>query len=312
MKLNANCFACLINGAVKRIEDRTDEDNKSLYMRDVLRAILNEPEDTSSPCMGPALKAAYEKHFGPYPEQDYTEINRSFNRIVMDQLPEIEAAVRSEQDPILACIRYALAANYIDFTSVDVQTGELLEMLRDSARAPLDLTEYPKMLEDLSKAKKMVFLHDNCGEIVLDKLLIKLIREKYPDLEVLACVRGGPAANDATRADAEYIGLSEVATVIDNGCAITGTPLKWVSESTLHHLTTADVIISKGQGNFETTFDCGLNIYYLFLCKCALFTHLFNMERFSCTFVNNLRLQSLKEQRGIGGKNEVVVEHKKA
>jgi len=307
MKLNSACFACMINGCAAAIADRTDEDNKSLYMRDVLQAILDEPEDTSSPCLGPALKKAYEKHFGPKPEVDYTEINRSFNKLVMDQLPEIEKAVRATEDPILSCIKYALAANYIDYTAVDVTNEGLLEMLANSAKAPLDLTEYPKLLEDLAKAKKMVFLHDNCGEIVVDKLLIKLLREKFPNLEVKACVRGGPAANDAVMADAEYIGLSEVAEVIDNGCAITGTPLKWVSESTLNDLKEADVIISKGQGNFETTFDCGLNIYYLFLCKCALFTHLFDMERFSCTFVNNLRLEELKASHGIMGEAEVTI-----
>ena len=83
MKLSSNCIACLVNGCAESIKDRTDEENKSLYMRDILRAILAAPDDQTSPCFHDAFRTVYEKYFGTYPEKDYTEINRSDRKSVV-------------------------------------------------------------------------------------------------------------------------------------------------------------------------------------------------------------------------------------
>ena len=117
----------------------------------------------------------------------------------------------------------------------------------------------------------MVYLTDNCGEVVLDKMLVKLLKEMYPNLDITVIVRGEQILNDATMEDAVQIGMTDMVNVIGNGNNIAGTWLDAVSEQALKLIDQADVIIAKGQGNFETLYGCGKNIYYMFLCKCQLF-----------------------------------------
>ena len=140
----------------------------------------------------------------------------------------------------------------------------MTELLNDADRFVIDEKQYDELTDDLRKAKKMVYLTDNCGEIVMDKLLIREIQKKYPDLQVTVLVRGAEVINDATMEDAVQVGLTEVAKVISNGSDIAGTWLEEISEEAKEALEEADVILSKGQGNFETLRKCGMNIYYIF------------------------------------------------
>ena len=112
---------------------------------------------------------------------------------------------------------------------------------------------------------------DNCGEVVCDRLVIEELSRRFPSLSVTVLVRGQDALNDATREDAAQVGLDSVADIADNGCGVAGTPLEYVGEAARGLLEGADVILSKGQGNFETMHGCGLNVYYSFLCKCDWF-----------------------------------------
>ena len=100
-------------------------------------------------------------------------------------------------------------------------------------------------------------------------------------------LRGKKILNDATMEDARMIGLTEIADVIDNGTEIAGTCLELIDIKAKECIEAADVIISKGQGNFETLNGCGLNIYYLFLCKCEWFVKRFGMEQFKGVFIND-------------------------
>ncbi len=105
-------------------------------------------------------------------------------------------------------------------------------------------------------------------------------------MEITVIVRGMPVLNDAVPGDAEDVGLTDMVKVIGNGNGVAGTQRNLLSEEAEHALSGADVILSKGQGNFETIHGCGLNIYYLFLCKCEWFTKRFGMERLKGVFVN--------------------------
>ena len=141
--------------------------------------------------------------------------------------------------------------------------------------------------------KKMVYLTDNCGEIVFDKLLIRKIKEMNPELDITVIVRGGKVLNDATMEDAQMTGLSEIVEVIGNGDDVAGTILSRVSPECLEIMEQADVILAKGQGNFESLHGCGKNIYYLFLCKCDWFMRKFHAKRFQGMFVNEKRIEFL-------------------
>ena len=146
------------------------------------------------------------------------------------------------------------------------------------------------MKNDLASAKTLVYLTDNCGEIVLDKLLIETIKKQYPDLNIIAVVKGGNVLNDATLSDAKQVGLTKVAHVIDNGNDIAGTwldAIPWMTRKIIED--GADIILSKGQANYETLRFSGLNIYYLFLCKCEMFAKEFGVEQFTGMLLNEKR-----------------------
>ena len=111
----------------------------------------------------------------------------------------------------------------------------------------------------------------------------------------MVAVRGGIALNDATREDAYQVGLDQVARVTDTGVDIPGTQLSACSEAFQDLFRRADVILAKGQGNFETLWGCGANVYYLFLCKCELSTRLFRVKPLTGMFVNETRIGGLQQ-----------------
>ena len=109
----------------------------------------------------------------------------------------------------------------------------------------------------------------------------------YPELEIKVIVRGAPVLNDVTKEDVDQVGLSDLVTIIENGTAIAGTCMEEINEESRTAMEEADVILSKGQGNFETLIGCGLNVYYIFLCKCDMFAEKFQVEKFSGMLLND-------------------------
>ena len=258
-------------------------------MKELMRLTAESKDDACAPWLAARIGEVYEKYFGA--PEDYGPIKESYNRLVMDMESEIEGKIRSAEDPLYTAMRYARIGNYIDFSALsEVSAEKLLELLGQSEQETLDAEEYGYFRKDLENGKHLVYLTDNCGEIVLDKILIKLLKEQYPQLSIEVLVRGIAVTNDATLEDARYVGLTEVVPVFGNGSGIAGTELTHISEEARRKLEQADLILSKGQGNFETLHTCGLNIYYLFLCKCDWFMQRFQAEHLQGMFVNETRI----------------------
>ena len=158
------------------------------------------------------------------------------------------------------------------------------------AETPLDPEEYRQFCRDLEKARTVFLIADNAGELVADLLLLETIREIYPDIQFVCGVRGGNAHNDATREDAAYVGMDKIAAIVDSGSRIPGTQLNYCSEEFLDVFRSADVIISKGQANFECMSGCGANVYYLLLSKCKMLCELMQVPQFAGLFLNDRRL----------------------
>lgn len=224
-------------------------------------------------------------YYGEVPE--YREEKERFNRLMLSLADKIEEEILKSQDPLAAAIRYARAGNYIDFGALpEVKEELLLELLEKAGKDELEEETYRRFRAELKPGNRLVYLTDNCGEIVMDKLLVRELKRSFPDLSVTVIVRGAPVLNDATLEDAEFVGLDREAKVIGNGNDVAGTYLAALSWEAKEKLEQADLIIAKGQGNFETLKGCGLNIYYLFLCKCELFVERFGMEQYKGVFVN--------------------------
>ena len=259
-------------------------------MKKVMALIANTEEKDCAPSLSVDIQKLYSR-FWDCPMEDFTEIKREYNQLMLNMEDSLENKIRKSEDPLEKSLLYARIGNYIDFAALsNVDQATVFTLLEEKSTESLDEEEYRNFLRDLSSAKKLVYLTDNCGEVVLDKLAVKILKEKYPDLDITVIVRGYPVVNDATMEDAEEIGLTDLVRVIGNGSNVGGTWIPGITSEARDLLYDADLIIAKGQGNFETLNDCGLNIYYLFLCKCDLFQRRFHAENLQGMFLNERRL----------------------
>ena len=273
MKFNPFCMCCAISKQEQKIRSFQDMDKKVEYMKKVMARMASIDEEDCAPSVSIELKKMF-SDFWDQPLED-----------------SLEEKIRHSDDPLETALLYARIGNYIDFAALsDVNSDTVLALLEEDNKEPLDTQEYLHFRKDLDSASRLVYLTDNCGEVVLDKLVIKILKELYPELDITVIVRGFPAINDATFDDARDIGLTEITRVIGNGNDVGGTWLPHISDEAREMLETADLIISKGQGNYETLHDCGLNIYYLFLCKCEWFQYQFKARPLQGMFINERRI----------------------
>ena len=291
MKLNPYCMCCAVNKQEEKIRKFPDMDKKTEYMKKVMSILSSAEEQDCSPSLSVEIKKLYSE-FWNCPAEDYTEIKKEFNQLMLNVEASVEEKIRTSADPLETALLYARIGNYIDFVALEnVSQETMLKLLENENQEPLSQTEYANFQTDLSTAKTLVYLTDNCGEIVLDKLAVKILKEKYPQLNITVIVRGYPVVNDATMEDAEEIGLTDIVKVTGNGSNVGGTWFPGLSNEARTLLEQADVILAKGQGNFETMNDCGLNVYYLFLCKCDLFQRRFHAKALQGMFLNERRIQ---------------------
>lgn len=307
MQANSMCIACMIDKQEKLIRPFSDEHKKSDYMHRVLEILYRHGRAESSPWLAEQIGRLYEDFWGE--SEDYTEIKHQYNQLLLAKEKELVGRIRESEDPVEESIKYVCAANYIDFSAVEHVTEQTFEaLLEKAALETVPREEYWAFQQDLRKAKRLVYLTDNCGEIVLDKVLIRFLKESYPNLQIAAIVRGNDVINDATMEDAREVGLTDLVPCVGNDNGAPGTVLKRFSRQTRRLLLDADVVISKGQGNFEGLFGEGVNPYYLFLCKCELFVRRFGLEQYQSVFVKEERVNIMTG--GADGKGEIEKKEK--
>ena len=283
---NSYCTQCLLKKHLTNYPDTATEEERLTYIRRLFSILTDIAPGESSPVIVNRILTLQKEMFGQF--VDYTEIKKHFNQLMLEQEDWIYADISSAADPIRRALQYVMKGNYIDFGVLsDVNSEKLMELLSQAKDQTIDDQIFEELMQDLTSAKNMVLLTDNCGEIVLDKLLIRTIMSQFPDLQIRVIVRGGHALNDATMEDACQVGLPDLVEVIGNGTCLQGTYLPDISKEARDLLEQADVILSKGQGNFESLQYCGLNIYYLFLCKCDLFTKRFHTHLYDGILTND-------------------------
>ena len=289
MKLNSKCMACQIRKQEAKIRHFNDEDRKKQYMEAIRQRFEHPKDDDCVPSISTELKKFYCSFWG-VPMEDFTRINKEYDQLMLDLEAELRSTIRYSEDPLKAALIYALTGNYIDFAALpEVSKETALSLIKSENKDDLDEQEYRQFCQDMKKAENVVYITDNCGEIVLDKIAIQILKKIFPNIRITALVRGLPAGNDATMEDAEFCGLTDVVPVLGNGNDVGGTWLHGISTHARELLYNADVIIAKGQGNYETLHGCGLNIYYLFLCKCDWFQQLFHAKLLQGMFINEKR-----------------------
>lgn len=293
MDINLECIYCTIKRADFLLsQHEIDEDKKLEFMKKVFKIISMSGEEDTSPYLNARIMRILNSEFDL--GDIYYEIKKEYNKLLIFMEEEILRCIYSSDDRLLTALKYAMTGNFIDFGAMDkVDINELKKLIKNAPEQTIDVKAYQNFIEELGNAKKIVYIADNAGEIVFDKIFIKQIKEMYQDIIIDVIVRGKPVHNDATIIDAQEVGLCNIVNVIGNGTDIPGTQLNQINQESKEIIDNAHLIIAKGQGNFETLFGCNKNIYYIFLCKCDLFTRRFNIEKFKGIFVNERNVKDM-------------------
>ena len=280
MRVSERCAKCLYDKQEKKNPD-------PVYLKKVREILDNRKDTDTSPYMVYLFNKEHVKLFGK--GADYSAVKKEFNDLVLSHENKIRQAIEGSDDPLATALVVSRIGNYIDLGAMNnVEEDVFLKMFDDTSMSEDDKRTYDRFLNECGKAKTFLMVCDNSGEIVLDKLLLEQIKKRFPHLDITALVRGGEVLNDATVEDAVYAGLDKVAKIETNGAALAGTVYDMMPAGARQLLDGSDVILSKGQGNYETMSDQGRHVFYMFLCKCDLFTDRFNVPRLTGMFIEEL------------------------
>ena len=265
MRTFLDCIPCLVRQTVDFMRStKADGQLQEQILRDVLKSISEMDLTTSPPVMTQAIHRFIRAQTS---ERDpYRAEKAEFNRIAMELYPELRLRVRNSSNPLSTALRLAIAGNMIDLgVNSHVSKTEIQEAAYEALELPLE-GDLAVFRDAVSGARRILYLTDNAGEIVLDRLFI----EQLPVEKVTAAVRGFPILNDATMSDAEETGLKELVAVIDNGSDAPGTVLDDCSQAFRRQFEEADLVIAKGQGNYETLSEVKKDIFFLLKAKCPV------------------------------------------
>jgi hypothetical protein len=222
----------------------------------------------------------------------YKDIKHEYNLFVLSIENELLSLIENNDNPLLLALKLAIIGNIIDFAAQHTFNKEiLLEQLRKANDIHLTIDYSNQLINDLHTCKNLLYIGDNCGEIVLDKLLLKTIKHYNPDIDIYYGVRGYPIVNDVTIEDAYEVGMEQIANIVSNGSYCLGTVLSLAGKEFNDCFNQVDIVIAVGQGNYEGLRDINKNIYYLFMAKCDFISQSLN--------INTMSLVCLKESKKI-------------
>lgn len=266
MKVDFECLECIVRQARRAAQIATEDPEVQLAIIKETASRIPAMDTTKSPAS--LSLAAYEITKARTGQADpYRDLKRAQNDMALAYEAELRALVDASGDRLSAALHLAAAGNIIDLgtmQSEDIDIRATVEqVMRD--RFAVDHTEAFKA--SLSRCRDLLFLLDNAGEIVFDKILIEELLKHTP---VTAVVKAGPIINDALIEDAERVGLTKICEVIDNGGAFVGSPLDLIPEWFHERMCRADVILGKGQGNYETVDDFPGDVFLILRAKCEV------------------------------------------
>ncbi|MCD7746532.1 MAG: ARMT1-like domain-containing protein [Lachnospiraceae bacterium] len=283
--LRSECIQCLAGKQLNKIPENAAEEQKLAFLQRMCGILSDAPKETCAPVIVRDIDRVRKELFGEV--SDYSREKSYYNQLMLEKAEGIREQIHSADDPLRKALQFSLVGNYIDFSAVkNVEESYLEKLLEEVEQNSVTGEAYESLKQDLSRSRNLLFLTDNAGEGVLDKLFLEVIRERYPQLRVKVLVKGQAVSNDVTMEDAREIGLPEVAEVYDNGNGIAGTWLPELSGQAKAIWEEAEVIIAKGQANYETLRLSGDNIYFIFLCKCRLFCENFQVPPFTGMLVH--------------------------
>ena len=270
-----------IRGARSAAPDRADLHAE--VARETAKFLAQADFDRSPPDLAHELFARNSTILGNH--DPFLEYKRRANARVKELLPELRAMVEADRsnggDPLRKALNLAIIGNYMDAGITRVYDWE--QALADEDAAAYGHDAYERFQAEVQKGARVLILGDNAGEIGLDTLLVAELLNLGCD--VTFAVRGGPILNDATMDDAVEMGMTKLCRVLDSGLAAPGTILGKINAELQQELDAADVVLSKGQGNFEALVDRKPGVYFAFKAKCEVVAGFFGVEQGQSLFL---------------------------
>jgi uncharacterized protein with ATP-grasp and redox domains len=295
MRTFLDCIPCFVRQALDSVRLATgDERIHEQVVREVLRLAADLDMSQSPPAIGQQIHRLIRKLVDN--TDPYRELKQRFNRLALRLRDELKERVRTSEDPLETAVRLAIAGNIIDLgVKTSLKESDIERIIRGCLTADFDSQQIEGFRNAVSVAGKILYLADNAGEIVFDRLLI----EQLPAERVTLAIKGEPVINDAMMEDARFAGLTEMVEVIDNGSDAPGTILETCSQNFRDRFEDAGLIIAKGQGNYETLSDIGKNIFFILKAKCPVIASDLGCE------VGEMILQRSTSYNGVVEKVEV-------
>jgi len=262
MKTSPECLPCFLRQAKYAGSLATRDPRLQAAILDQVQGYLTDLDMSESPPVNSIGLYRIISQLSGNPDP-FAALKRQSNDAALRLRSQVENLINQGDDPLFRAILFAIAGNIIDYGSQ--QDFDLEKTLDQCLKNIPIINDYDALCHDLSQAKTVLYLADNCGEIVFDDIVIT----QLPATTTMA-VKSGPIINDATMNDAAYCGLGQQYRIISNGTACPGTPLGRCEKKFEELFREADVVISKGQGNFETLSEANRPIFHLLTVKCPV------------------------------------------
>lgn len=301
MLMQQKCFSCLFRQVVDAAELlTTDVKKREILIRNAGKLMAKTEFCRTPPEISRELHAMIREVLES--DDPYREIKAEINSITKEIRPALRQKIEASANPLEVALRFAIAGNVIDFaTFKTVSADKIIKTVEEAANKPIMGVEISALEAELQKSKTRTLLYvcDNCGEIVWDALLIEQL-QRY--VSVTVAVRGSAVVNDAIMTDAEFAGITDMCPVITTGSDIPGTVVALSSETFQQHFRNADIVLAKGQGNLETLQPSVRPVLHLFMVKCSVVEQWMKLPRgaLALQWIQNADFTLVQEERFLG------------
>ena len=268
MRIKEKCLPCIVDQVIK-VASITGAENREVLYQAVFKYLGNMNYDQTTPEIIGQTFRMIKKHIGCM--DPYLETRNYYNHLLLEQIKTFDDEIERAAEPFMRAIKYAILGNIIDFNPIhNTCMADVLERFKRIDDYELAIDHSKQLFQDIKEGKTLLYLGDNCGEICLDKLLLKRIKALNPNMKLYFGVRGEPVVNDSISEDAYAVGINDYAEIISNGDCSLGTVLPRTSLAFKKVFDEADVVIAKGQANYECLSEEKKNIYFMLFTKCQV------------------------------------------
>lgn len=269
MKTHNDCIPCFISQSLEAARMATSNEGvHTSVLKKVMQQLQNIDFTKSPPELSRVVHKIIQKETKT--RDPYKQAKKQSNNMGKKLYPQLQKRVGDADDPLLTAIKLAIVGNVIDFGTMNRFNVD--DMINRALNREFDDTSYPQFKKKLRNANNILYLADNAGEVFFDKLLLKQIDKEKNNITYV--VKANPIINDATVADARFAGIDKIASVVESDkgqkWSAPGMVSSLVSEEILDMMDKADMIISKGQGNYEGLSSSKREIFFLLVVKCHL------------------------------------------